>query len=258
MGRPDSVVVLVGFGASSAEARQVYAHIEQRVRAFVPGCKVRWAFTSGRIVAKLREQGVALPALAGTLEELERDHVETAVFQPLLTVPGQEYAKLLRLAGNTRRWRVGAPLLASRESVAEVAQALAPSLRSDSVNVVACHGNQRHAEYNLLLLELASALESRYANVVVASVEGSPGPAPLARAREMARETGSVHFVPFMVVAGEHIRHDVMGGHAESWKSRVGAARATCAAPLGANPAVVDLYLRRLEAALEELKAECR
>jgi sirohydrochlorin cobaltochelatase len=258
MARHNSAVVLVGFGASSEEARQVYAHIEQRVRAFVPECPVRWAFTSGRIVAKLRGEGVVLPTLAEALEELERDQVEAAVFQPLLTVPGQEYVKLRQLAGGSGKWHVGAPLLASSRNIGEAVEALAPSLRCDSVNVVVCHGNRRHAEYNLLLLELAAALESRYQNVVVASVEGTPGLAPLDRAREMARKMGAVHFVPFMLVAGQHIQHDVMGDHAESWKSHVGAARVTCAAPLGADPAVVDLYLRRLETALEELGVECQ
>jgi len=256
--RHDSVVVLVGFGASSEEARRVYAQIEQRIRTFVPECAVRWAFTSGRIVAKLRGEGVVLPTLAEAIEELERDRVETAVFQPLLTVPGQEYAKLQQLVGNNGRFRVGAPLLASSRDIGEVVEALAPSLRNDRINIVVCHGNRRHEEYNLLLLELASDLESRYANVVVASVEGSPGLTSLERARELARKTGSVHFVPFMLVAGEHIRHDVMGDHPESWKNRVGAARVTCAAPLGATPAAMNLYLRRLKTALEESAAQCR
>jgi len=256
--RHDSVVVLVGFGASSEEARKVYTQIEQRVRTFVPECAVRWAFTSGRIVAKLRGEGVALPTLAEAIEELDRDRVETAVFQPLLTVPGQEYVKLQQLVGNNGRFRVGAPLLASSRDIGEVAEALAPSLRNDCINIVVCHGNRRHEEYNLLLLELASDLESRYANVVVASVEGSPGLTPLERAREMARKKGFVHFVPFMLVAGEHIQHDVMGDHAESWKSRIGAACVTCAAPLGATPAMVDLYLQRLKAALEERRQTCQ
>jgi sirohydrochlorin cobaltochelatase len=258
MAKPDPVVVLVGFGASSEEARKVYAHVERSVQAFVPACCLRWAFTSGRIVAKLRGEGVVLPTLAEALEELVRDDVERAVIQPLLTVPGQEYVRLLQLVGNYPRWRVGAPLLHSSQSVGEVVEALSRSLRSDCVNVVVCHGNRRHAEYNLLLLELASVLESRYANVVVASVEGSPGLTPLERAREMARKTGSVHFVPFMLVAGEHIQHDVMGDHPESWKNRVGAARVTCAGPLGATPAAMNLYLRRLKTALEESKAQCR
>jgi precorrin-2/cobalt-factor-2 C20-methyltransferase len=55
-----------------------------------------------------------------------------------------------------------------------------------------------------------------------------------------------------MVVAGEHITNDVMGDHPESWKNRIGAARVSCAPSLGWNPRILDIYLRRLDAALGE------
>jgi len=245
--------VLVGFGASSTEARKVYAHIEERVRQSKPDYEIRWAFTSGRIAAKLREQGVALPTLPETIEDLDRRGVAAAVFQPLLTVPGQEYTKLVQAAGNGRGWRTGAPLLDAGGSVGEVIDALEPGLQPDSVNVLVCHGNKRHAEYNSLLLELARAMESRYPNVVVASIEGSPGQVPLERARRLAQETGAIHFVPFMLVAGQHVSNDVMGDHPDSWKNRVGALRVSCALSLGWNPGIINLYLRRLDAAIEKM-----
>jgi sirohydrochlorin cobaltochelatase len=258
MSKTRPVIVLVGFGASSAEARNVYAHIEARVREAQRGCEVRWAFTSGRIAAKLREQGVKLPTLTETIDDLEHRGVRSAVFQPLLTVPGQEYAKLAQVVGNRRGWRLGAPLLDSAASLEEAIDALAPSLRAGAVNVLACHGNRRYPEYNRCLLELARAMESRYANVVVASVEGSPGLAPLERARALAAATGAAHFIPFMIVSGEHVVRDVMGDGEESWRRLVGAASVSCAPPLGWSPGVVDLYLRRLEAAIAAGEKECQ
>lgn len=253
----DITVVLVGFGASSEEARQVYDRIEQRVRGFLPGCPVRWAFTSGRIAAKLRQAGVVMPTLEEVTAALKSDPGARAVIQPLLTVPGQEYAKMLELATDGGRFSVGEPLLAGNRCTAEVAEALAHSLEPDAVNVVVCHGNSHHEAYNAPLFELASAMEARYRNVVVASIEGSPGDAPLQRAWRMAQGSGWVHFVPFLLVAGMHVRHDVMGDHPGSWKSRAGGVRVTCAAPLGDNPAVQDLYLRRLEAAIGRLESRC-
>ncbi len=245
------VTVLVGFGASSPEARAVYSHIEEAVRRHRPDHEVRWAYTSGRIAAKLRELGVTLPTVEETIAGLAH---RSAVFQPLLTVPGQEYAKLSQLAGNG--FRIGRPLLDDAHSIDEVIAAIESAFLKGSVNVLVCHGNRRHAEYNSRLLALACAVERRHANVVVASVEGSPGLAPLERAREMARAAGSVHFVPFMLAAGEHIVNDVMGGHAESWKNRIGAAHVSCAPSLGWNPQVLAIYLRRLDAALDELKGQ--
>lgn len=255
MSRPLPVIVLVGFGASSAEARLVYAHIEEKVRRSKSDHEIVWAFTSRKIAAKLRERGVALPTLEDTLAGLVRRGAPAAVFLPLLTVPGQEYTRLVQLADSASS-RIGSPLLYDAASIGEVMDALEPSLRPDSVNVLVCHGNRRREEYNSRLLELALAVESRHANVVVASVEGSPGQAPLERAGKMARSTGSVHFVPLMLVSGEHIGNDVMGDHPESWKNRVGAARTSCAPSLGWNPQILDIFLRRLDAALRHWEGE--
>ncbi len=244
------VIVLMGFGASSPEARKVYTHIEERVRQHKQDHEVLWAFTSRCIAMKLHAQGVSLPTLEETIAELARRGAPPAVFQPLLTVPGQEYAKLAQLAGNG--FRIGRPLLDDARSVDEVIGALQPEFRKDSVNVLVCHGNKRYEEYNCRLLDLARAVEERHANVAVSSVEGSPGDAPLERVRKMAQAAGSVHFVPLMVVSGEHITNDVMGDHPESWKNRIGAARVSCAPSLGWNPRILDIYLRRLDAALDE------
>jgi sirohydrochlorin cobaltochelatase len=258
MSNSTPVIVLVAFGASSAEARRVYRHIDETVRRHKPRHDVRWAFTSHKIAARLRSQGVALPTIEETVGELRRCGVRTAVLQPLLTVPGQEYTKLAELDYDGLKVAIGGPLLPDTDSTDEVIDALGDAFREDSVNVLVCHGNRRHPAYNSRLLELARKVEARHANVVVASVEGSPGDAPLLRARELARAGGAVRFVPFMLVAGEHVTNDVMGDHQESWKCRVGAARVSCAQSLGWSPKIVDIYLQRLDAALDRLEAMTR
>jgi sirohydrochlorin cobaltochelatase len=249
-------IVLVAFGASSAEARQVYRHIHETVRRHRPRHEVRWAFTSHKIAARLRSEGVALPTLEETVSELRQRCVRTAVLQPLLTVPGQEYAKLAALDCGGLKIGVGGSLLTDSASIDEAIDAMEASFLPDRVNVLVCHGNRRYPAYNGHLLELARKVEARHPNVVVASVEGSPGDGPLLRARELARADGAVHFVPFMLVAGEHVNNDVMGGHQESWKSRVEATIVSCAPSLGWNPQILNLFLRRLDAALTELEGK--
>ena len=68
---------------------------------------------------------------------------------------------------------------------------------------------------------------------------------------------GKAVFIPFMIVAGEHILNDVMGDRPDSWRMIVGAKDTLCVEPLGRNQAILDIYLGHIESGLQKLKKEC-
>lgn len=249
-------ILLVAFGASSAEARGVYDHIGETVQRHKPGHDIFWAFTSRRIVARLRSEGIVLPTLEEAKELMQRRGQRQAVLLPLLTVPGEEYASVAAFSFAGLQVVCCPPLLSNEKDIPEVLDALDDQLHEDAVNVLVCHGNAKHDVYNDLLVRLAAAIESAYGNCVVASVEGRPGTKPLHRAREIAQSTGRAHFVPFMMVSGEHVTSDVMGDKPESWKNRVGAATSTCAQSLGWKNSILNLFLKRLDEGFAQLEME--
>jgi sirohydrochlorin cobaltochelatase len=249
-------IVLTVFGASSPDARKVYGEIEARMRRAYPAHEIAWAYLSLRIVEKQRRLGVTLPTLPETLQALhEAGHAE-ALVQPLLVVPGEEFAAVQSASCAGMRVIVGEALLSSSQDIEAALSAVAPHLAADAVNVLVCHGNKRHPEFNASLLRLKSAAEARFENLIVASVEGEPGTAPLEDARRRAQHTGKVVFIPFMIVAGEHIQKDVMGDGPKSWRSIIGANQTLCRQPLGSNEAVLDIYLRHIESALQKMQKE--
>jgi sirohydrochlorin cobaltochelatase len=67
---------------------------------------------------------------------------------------------------------------------------------------------------------------------------------------------GNAVFIPFMVVAGEHILNDVMGDRQDSWRTIVDAKNPSCVEPLGRNHAILDIYLRHIESGLQKLEKE--
>ena len=91
-------------------------------------------------------------------------------------------------------------------------------------------------------------LRATHKNVFVATVEGSPGTDAVFKEIQSAGRS-KVHFVPIMIVAGDHILNDVMGDEPDSWKSRLGM-EASIEKGLGENPDVVDLFITRLKTAL--------
>lgn len=253
-GRP--AILVAAFGASSAAARRAYDHIEEAVRRHKPRHEIFWAFTSRRVVARLRSEGIVLPTLAEATDLMRSRGRRQAVLLPLLTVPGEEYASVEAFSFGGIHVVCCPPLLSNESDIPGVLDALELHLREDAINVLACHGNARHDAYNDLLVALAHVMESAHANCVVASVEGRPGEGPLHRAREIARRTGRAHFVPFMMVAGEHVTNDVMGETPDSWKNQVDAAASTCAPSLGWNDSILNLLLKRLDEGFAQLERE--
>jgi len=251
-----AAILLVAFGASSAAARRVYDHIGETVQRHRPGHEIFWAFTSRRIVRRLRSEGIVLSTLEEAGALIKRREHRRLVLLPLLTVPGQEYANVVACSFAGIQVAYCPPLLSKESDLPGVLHALEDQLREDAINVVVCHGNAKHDAYNDLLVKLAQAMESTHADCVVASVEGRPGTKPLQRAREIARRVGHAHFIPFMMVPGEHVTNDVMGDKPESWKNRVGAAASTCARALGFNRSVLSLFLQRLDEGFARLELE--
>ena len=250
-GKP--AIVLVAFGTSVPRARQVFDHIDEQARLRYPGYQIRWAFTSKIIMAKLKAQGIVTQSVAEVVAELRASGVTSVVFQSLHVVPGEEYRSVQQVDTSGLQVAYGAALISSDSDIAAVIEALRPQINPAQPTVLVAHGNNRHARFNEWILTLAERIEGQFPNLVVASVEGQPGTEPLAKARALSAASGSVRFLPLMVVAGDHIMNDVMGDEPDSWKSQVAAAHSECSASLGWNDAILAIYFDHLDQAMTSL-----
>jgi len=246
-------IVLAIFGASSSTAREVYRDIEARVCEAFPGHEVVWAYLSRRIVLKQRELGVILPTLPESLASLKQAGHSEAVVQPLLVVPGEEYAAVKATVCDGMVLSIGDALLTSAADMTAAISAISPNVVPGVPNVLICHGNQKHPEYNEPLLRLKQMAEAAFNNMIVASVEGEPGTEPLIKARDLAKAQDTVAFIPFMIAAGEHVTNDVMGSKADSWRNVIGARQVTCAKPLGNNSEIIDIFINHIKVAMQTL-----
>jgi sirohydrochlorin cobaltochelatase len=244
-------IVLAAFGASSPKARQVYCEIEASVRTAHPQSEIAWAYLSQHIVERQRKLGVVLPTLPETLADLQSRGVRSAIVQPLLVAPGEEYHIMKSIERSGLELFHGKALLGGDGAADEALDAIAQHVQPDVPNVLVCHGNRKYSQFNQPLVDLQSAARLRFPNLIVASIEGEPGDEPLERVRIMAAQCGEVVFIPFMMVAGEHINNDVMGEAPDSWRNLVGASRCFCRPPLGNNPAIHRIFLRRIDAVLK-------
>lgn len=251
------VIVLAAPGSPLPTARQIYAEIGARCHARFPGCEIRWAFSDETVVAALRSQNLACQTPRETAKTLTAGSHSALAWQSLHLLPGEGLAAIAAVDFDEMAVTGGAPLLNSDRDYYTVMEALDPLIRPNQPNVLVCHGDGRRGGDNRELLALADMLTARHPNLMVAFRNGAPGAAAaLVRARAMARPSGAVHFIPFMLVPDAFLIQEVMGDAPNSWKNQVGAARVTCAEPLGRNPRILAIYLQHLEQAIHNLLEE--
>lgn len=245
-------LVLVFFGTTKDEGLQVYDHIEAFMGQRHPAMQVCRAFTSQMVIRRLHDRGIAVPNLAETLNLLKQQGIKKVAVVPFLIVPGQEYGKIRSVlaAEQELEWVCAAPLLHSDDDIQAVIEALDQEIPPGIPTVIACHGNEQHDQFNHEIRVFAQRIEASYPQVMVATIEGdAPGQAPLLKAHQMALQTQAVHFIPLMLVAGDHVMNDIMGDEPDSWKAQVAAETTTCSKPAGMNDRILELYCQHLDAA---------
>lgn len=256
-------IVLTAFGTST-EAFATYKHIEDQVNQKYPGYEIRWAFTSRRVRNKVaREQGKELKDLPQTLKDLKDAGFARVAVQSLLVAPGEEWDRMVKASREVLGLQValGPPLLSSRTDMIWTLKALARSFPRDlkqNAVVLVGHGS-RDAKAQAAYGAFAGLLRSRYPdqNVFLGLVEfEKPGKQEVLQEIKRSGAT-AVIFVPFLLVAGDHMQQDILGNGPESWKSallKMGNYRVEGGAQgLGYQEGLVRLYLDHLDEALKTL-----
>lgn len=225
-------ILVVSFGTSYHESREnTIGAIERSVAAAFKDYDVRRAFTSRMIIDKLRERdGLVIDSVEEAVKRLVEEGYGDLVVLPTHVINGIEYdgmiEQLLPYKDRFQNFAVGKPVLGTREDFTEVAGILVRETKGyrDHKTAVVFMGHGSDHEANGIYSELAQEFrEAGYINYVVGTVEASPS---LDDVIKQVEETGAkeVILIPFMIVAGDHVRNDMAGEDEESWKSRFRAA----------------------------------
>lgn len=255
-------IVLTAFGTTT-NAFATYQNIENRVKERFPGHEIRWAYTSKMVRHQVQaEQHKELKSLPEALQALKAAGFTRIVVQSLLLAPGQEWEGMVKQSREVPGLTValGKPLLSDNADMVETIKALGPEFPADLQNhavVLVGHGSpdpRGQAANNTF----ARLLRRRYPeHVFFGLVEfQKPGKEEVLQAVKQSGVT-SVVLVPFLLVAGDHVQHDILGNGSESWKSgllKMGNYRVEgVSRGLGYRQEIVDIYLDHLQAALKEL-----
>lgn len=219
-------ILVVSFGTSHLDTLdKTIGAIERRIAEHFPEYQVYRAFTSGMILKKLKaREGLKLYNIREAMEQIAADGIETVLVQPTHIINGIENERMLEdlmeYAGRFQKVRVGKPLLSSVDDYKKSIHAVMAEagLAEDEALVLMGHGTDHHANSAYPTLEYTAHLLG-YRQVLVGTVEGFPALANVITKLEISGAK-KVVLMPFLVVAGDHAKHD-MAGEEDSWKSEL-------------------------------------
>lgn len=221
-------LLVVSFGTSHHDTREkTIDRIEAYLAGAFPDRTVYRAWTSGMIIRKLRQEGVEIDTVPAALERMLADGVTDVVVQPTHLLNGVENDAMIREAeafrGRFQSLRIGAPLLTSHRDLEQMAQILTgmfPQLEDEEAVLFMGHGTEHYANavYAALDYRFKDMGKSRF---YMATVEGYPTLENALRQMQARQGLQRVYLVPFMIVAGDHAKHDMAGDEPDSWKNVV-------------------------------------
>lgn len=217
-------ILVVSFGTSHLDTmKKTIEAMESRIQDTFPEYRVYRAFTSQMILNKLRKtEHLSFHNVSQAMEQMAADGVEKVVVQPTHIINGMEYEKMKEAVSACEdrfaKVTIGKPLLSSVQDYKMSIHAVMEQVETgdDEALVLMGHGTEHHANSAYPTLEYTFH-SMGYHQVIVGTVEGFPDLTHVMAKLEIGGFR-KVTLLPFMIVAGDHAKHD-MAGEEDSWKS---------------------------------------
>jgi sirohydrochlorin cobaltochelatase len=251
--KPAAPILVAAFGAMGGAAREAYALMEDDLRCACPGREIGWAYTAGSLVVRLRAQGEPARLLPEAYADLAARGVERAAVLSLHLVPGVQHLAVAATPAGLRTALAG-PFLGCPADLDAAAQGLLADLPDDGPVLVVAHGNAQAPEGHRELDELGRRLRAVRPDLWLTRLEGEPDPDGLEAFIHRARRAGRAHLEPFLFVAGDHLKRDLLGDAPDSLKRRLDVPRFSCGTALGARRWVRRRFVAQVRAALARLE----
>lgn len=257
-------VLVVSFGTSHQETREKTLDvIERDIQAAFEGYDFWRAYTSPTILKILKKRDkISVDNVEEALLRLLKEGYKTVLVQTTHVIRGFEYSRmeavLEQYQGKFCHFAWGKPLLAEdldyREAVRILTKELEGYRRQGTDLLFMGHGTEHEANVSYEKLQQAF-FEEGFLDCLVGTVEASP---TLENMVDMVKKRRSrqVVLTPFLVVAGEHVLHDMAGEGENSWKSRFlrNGCQVECVMRgLGEYQGIREMYVRHAKEACRRL-----
>lgn len=218
-------ILVVSFGTSHNDTRQkTIDKIEIDIQNEYPDYSIYRAFTSKMIIDILRNrEGIHISTVTEAMEQMRQDGISEVIVQPTHILNGIENDIMIKEVNlykeNFSSILFGAPLLSEVDDYWKVINAFVKRwgpLNKNEAIVCMGHGTEHYSNASYAALDYMFKSHG-FDNIYVATVESYPS---LEDIIDKLKENkySKIILIPFMIVAGDHVKNDMAGNEDDSWK----------------------------------------
>ena len=216
-----SALVVAHYGSSDDATRtKTIDKITADIREVFPHLEVREAYISPIVRRNLAKRGINTLSPIDALLKLKVEGYDSVYVQSTTIIDGAEMNEVRQAAAQVEPFfsfiKVGKPLLYSPDDCEKVVEIIAtePHAKGEAVVYVG-HGNMlpSTAAYTQLDYMLAAA---GHADYHVSTIEGYPTAQTTIGELSATKGIKKVKLVPFLLVCGNHTKHDIAGDFASA------------------------------------------
>lgn len=257
-------IVMVSFGTTYHDTRiKNIEAVADRIRQAFPDRYFCQVYSSDRIRHILAERDqLMIPDMREALDKMKQRQIEDVTILPTHLIDGYENHRIKQIVqdyqGSFHRLLMADALLIRTEDYQAVAEALWDSLSEtarDRIVILMGHGSRHEADVSYLRMEEALQTYAKR-EIYIATVEGTRTIEDVLAEMEKRRqrERYAVLLAPFMLVAGEHARHDMAEGEASFYaKLQQAGYQAECLLKgIGEYEKIREIYVERIQRAEKE------
>lgn len=222
-------ILVVSFGTTHADTREkTIGMIEKDVREEFKDYHIYRAFTSEIVRRRMMEtEEISVLDVETAMVQMIEEGITEVIIQPTHVISGIENDKMILQAmkykNHFQKFFIGEPLLQSREDYIQVTDALLSELKENKLTlqeeqaiVFMGHGSEHKANDSYHQLQDIFRAKG-YDNIFISTVEGTPDIYNTINSMKK-QEFSTVTLIPFMIVAGEHVKNDMAGEDEDSWE----------------------------------------
>lgn len=250
-------LVVVSFGTTHEDTMEkTIKAVEKKLEMSNPDRDIYRTFTSRIVIKRLADnKGIIVQNELQILEYLADNQYEEVLVQPLHIIPGFEYEKIKEACDKYRDKfdciKLSEPLLFKEEDFVNVSDVLIEEMKNHEVNydAVVFMGHGTGHDSNSSYLRLQKYFEQTEQKVLFGTVEGYPGIEDIIKSLKV-NNSRNILLLPFMLVAGDHVKNDMMGNNENSWVSLLrnqGYKVTPFPKGLGEYLGIQDLFVRKAE-----------
>lgn len=220
-------ILVVSFGTSHEGTRlKTIVQIEKDIEAAFSEYQMYQAFTSKMIINIMKKRdGIHINTVTEAAQQMLADEIEEVIVQPTHIINGMENDEMIRSMSafkeSFKSIRFGEPLLNTAQDYQRVVSVLGEHFPKEKDYGVVLMGHGSFCSANACYGALDDMFKKNgYDNVHVATIEAYPHIDDVLK-QIAPKKYRKILLMPFMVVAGEHAKEDMIGEKADSWINKI-------------------------------------